>query len=86
MAIDTVVVEIHCGSGDTIHVISEDHVIKGPCDFMEGSPHDKIPPSQIGSHIHCSNRDLMFLVAEEQDSTCARLNPPLLFSGGLEVP
>ena len=34
-------------------------------------------PSKFG-HGHCGNGDI-FSVVEEQDSTCSRLNRPLLF-------
>ena len=33
-------------------------------------------PAKFGGHSYCGIRD-MFLVVEEQDSTCPRFNPPL---------
>ena len=36
-------------------------------------------PAKFDGHRHCGSGDLMFLVVEEQDSTCLRFNPPLLF-------
>ena len=36
-------------------------------------------PAKFGGHRHCGSGDTMFLVVEGQDSTCPRLNPPLLF-------
>ena len=47
------------------HVISGDHVIKGSCGLIRGAP--------LGS------ADVMFLVVEGQNSTCPRIDPPLLF-------
>ena len=35
-------------------------------------------PAMFGGHIHCGSGD-MFLMVEEQDSTCSSLYPPLLF-------
>ena len=35
-------------------------------------------PTKSGGHRHSGSED-MFLVAEGQDSTCFRFNPPLLF-------
>ena len=32
----------------------------------------------FGGHRHCGSGDIMFVVVEEQDSTCPRLDPPLL--------
>ena len=36
-------------------------------------------PNKFGGHRQCGSGVLMFLVDEEQDSTCSRLNPSLLF-------
>ena len=38
----------------------------------------KSQPDKSGGHRYCSNED-MFLLVEEQDSTCSCLNSPLLF-------
>ena len=35
-------------------------------------------PAKFGGHGHCGSRDT-FIVFKGQDSTCTRLNPPLLF-------
>ena len=44
------------------------------------APHGKFHPAKFAGHRHCgSGGDVMFLVVEEQDSTCSRLNPLLLF-------
>ena len=49
------------------HVISQDHMIKGSCDFMGGSPliHH---PAKFGGHRHCVSGDMMFVVAEGQET------------------
>ena len=31
-------------------------------------------------HRHCGSGDIMFLVAEEENSRCSRFTPPLLFN------
>ena len=36
-------------------------------------------PVKFGDHRHCGSGDIMFLVAEEENSRCSRFNPPLLF-------
>ena len=36
-------------------------------------------PAKFGDHRHCGSGDIMFLVAEEENSRCSRFNPPLLF-------
>ena len=36
-------------------------------------------PLKLGGPRYYGSGDLMFLVVEEQDFTCCRLNPPLLF-------
>ena len=70
---------MQCGSGDIMvlvcHVILNDSMIKGSCNFMGGAPRGKSPPANSGGHRHCGGAD-MFLVVEGQDST--RLNPPSL--------
>ena len=35
--------------------------------------------AKFGGHSHCGSGDIMFLVAEEENSRCSRFNPPLLF-------
>ena len=50
-----------CGSRDIecliFHVTLKDHVIIGPCDFMEESSSSYIPtPTMFRSHIHCDIR------------------------------
>ena len=37
-------------------------------------------PAKFGDHGHCGSGDIMFLVAEEENSRCSRFNPSLLFS------
>ena len=59
------------------HVISEDHVIKGRVILWVGPPHGK--SAMFGAHNHCGSGDIMFSVAEEEDSKYCRFNPPLLF-------
>ena len=36
-------------------------------------------PAKFGDHRHCGSGDIMFLVAEEENSRCSHFNPPLLF-------
>ena len=36
-------------------------------------------PAKSGDHGHCGSENIMFLVAEEQNSRCSCFNPPLLF-------
>ena len=38
-------------------------------------------PVKIGGHRHCCSGDIMFLVAEEEDSRCSRFNPSLKGTG-----
>ena len=69
------------------HVISQEHVIKDLSVTYGWEPlmvsHQ---PAKFGKHMHCRSRDMMFLVAEEEDSTCFRFNPPFLFiSNGLNL-
>ena len=35
--------------------------------------------ASFGDHKHCDNGDIKFLVGEEENSSCSRFNPPLLF-------
>ena len=35
-------------------------------------------PAEFGGHRHCASQDIMFLVAEEENSRCSCFNPPLL--------
>ena len=37
-------------------------------------------PAKFGNHRQCGSRDIMFLVAKEENSRCSRLNLPLLFN------
>ena len=37
-------------------------------------------PAKFGCHRHCGSEDIMFLVAEEEDSRCSRFSPPLPFT------
>ena len=39
--------------------------------------------AKFGDHRHCGSEDIMFLVAEEENSRCSRFNPPLLFNAPL---
>ena len=36
-------------------------------------------PSKFGGNSHCGSGDIMFVVAKGQDSTCPRLDRPILF-------
>ena len=36
-------------------------------------------PAKFSDQRHCGSGDIMFLVAEEENSRCCRFNPPLLF-------
>ena len=62
------------------HEMLEDHVIKASCDFIGGSPswYATTLPSLV-SHRHRGSGDMMFLVAEEENSRWFCFNPPLLF-------
>ena len=53
------------------HVISLDHVIKESCELEGGSQVTTLPEALCYGD--------MFVVVEEQDSTCSCLNPVLLF-------
>ena len=59
------------------HVTSRDHLIEGSREFMEPFM-ENYHPVMFGVHRYCVSGD-MFLVVEEEDSTCSRLNPPLPF-------
>ena len=48
------------------HMISQDHVIKVH------------PPKKFGGHGRCGSGDIMFSVAEEEDSRCSLFKRPLL--------
>ena len=37
-------------------------------------------PTKFGDHRHCGSGDIMFLVAEKENSRCSRFNPALLFN------
>ena len=37
-------------------------------------------PAKFGDHRHCGSGDIMFLVAEEENSRRSRFNKPLLFN------
>ena len=57
----------HCGSGDIIflicHVISQDQIVKGSCDFKKQEP-VKVGchPDKFDSHRYSDNGDIMVLV------------------------
>ena len=36
-------------------------------------------PAKFGDHRHCGSGDIMFLVAEDENSRRSHFNPPLLF-------
>ena len=38
--------------------------------------------AKFGGHRHCGNGNIMFLVAEEENSRCSCLNPLLFISKG----
>ena len=50
-------------------MISQDHVIKGSCDFMDGTLHGKSPPCKVWWPKAFGSGDMMLLVIEGQDST-----------------
>ena len=59
----------NCGSGDIMvlvcHLTSQYHLIKGSCEFMDGTPpppHDKPHPVKLDGHRHCGSGDIMDLV------------------------
>ena len=60
-------------------VVFQHHVIKELCNLWVGAPHGNSPPCKFVDHRHCVSGDILFLVVEEQDSTCSRLNQTLLF-------
>ena len=55
-------------------LLLQDQIIQASYDFMIGSPpHGKSLPSQVGGHRHWGSGDMIFLLVEDQDSTCCRL-------------
>ena len=42
-------------------------------------------PAKFGDHGHCGSGDIMFLVAEKENSRCSRFSPSLLFNPPLLV-
>ena len=36
-------------------------------------------PAKFGGHRYCGSGDIIYLVAEEEDSTCSLLNPRFMF-------
>ena len=36
-------------------------------------------PAKFSDHRHCGSGDIMFLVAEKENSRCSCFNPPLQF-------
>ena len=60
-------------------MILQEHVTKGLVTLCVGAPHVSHHLAKFCGHSHCGSRDMMFIVVKEQDSTCFRLNPPLLF-------
>ena len=61
----------HSGSGVisslVCHVILQDHVVKGSCDFMDGNPSWLSHHSaKFGDHRHCGSGDMMFLVLKRK--------------------
>ena len=61
-------------------MISQNLVIKRSCNFIGRTPLMVIhQPHKFDSHCRCASGDLMFSVAEEEDSRCSSFNPPLLF-------
>ena len=40
-------------------------------------------PEKFCDHRHCGSGDIMFLVAEQENSRCSRFNQPLLFNSPL---
>ena len=70
------------------HMISQGHLIKGSCDFMGGfyGPSCKVTAlSSLVAMSIVSSRDVMFVVIEGQNSTCPRLDRPVLFITGGKV-
>ena len=55
----------NCSSGDIMiivyHVILQDHVIKGSCDFMDRSPSKSYHPAKFGVHKHSITGDMFLL-------------------------
>ena len=75
------------------HMISQDYLMKVSSNSMNRSPsrchyltslvctEENIPSlsTKPGGYRQSGNGDIMFLVVEEQNFTCSRLSPPLLF-------
>ena len=61
------------------HVTFHDHIIKGSCDFLCGSPSRKVTilPSLVTIRIMIVD---MFLVVDEQNSTCSLTSTITIFS------
>lgn len=55
------------------HAISQDHMMKDSCDFMDEGDSLIVShhPVKFSSHKYYNCGDEMFLVIEEQDSTCS---------------
>ena len=73
----------HSGSGiimtSVCHMILQDHVMKGLCDFMSGTPHDKSTLWQVWWPQSLRLWRIIFPVAEE-DFKRSCFNLPLLLS------
>ena len=71
----------HCIGGDILlvcHVVLQERMIKESCDFWWEPLMASHHPTKSGGLRQRRSGD-MFLVVEEQDSTCSRLNQLLLF-------
>ena len=58
----------HCDSENIMilgyHVISQDHIIKGSCDFIGRNPSRykvRYDPPKFGGHRHCGSGDIMII-------------------------
>ena len=61
------------------HVISQEHLIKGSCDFMDGTPSSLTvshQPIKSDGNSHCGSGDVLVAV---ETSRCYRFNLPLVF-------
>ena len=77
----------HCGNGEVMilvcHAILEGHGVKGPCDFIGGSPLWQNPlvvshqHAMFDSYRHCGSGDIIILMKSKIPH--ARLNSPSLF-------
>ena len=74
VVIGTLVVEMFL----VCHVILRDHVIKKFFLWL-GAPHTSHQLAKFGGHRHCGSGN-MFLVVEEQDSTCSLKSAITVFS------